>query len=174
MQLRFPLKNLGLIWETITSRESIIMQDIRKNTPLGRAFRVAIGDLRKTTFRHIRACMIIPLTLKEQAIGMLVLLSSEKQAFTPHHATLALAIANRQPLRLRTRGSMNRHRNWPPLRSASAWHANCMTRSPRRSTVLPSVPVPARTLLDRDLTQVDNHWTMCSRWPRRGLPRCAP
>src|SRR2546428_371132 len=94
MQLRFPLKNLGLIWETITSRESIIMQDIRNNTPLEQAFRVAIGDLRKTTFHHIRACMIIPLTLKEQAIGMLVLLSSEKQAFMPHHATLALAIAN--------------------------------------------------------------------------------
>src|SRR6266702_3416430 len=50
MQLRFPLKNLGLIWETITFRESIIMQDIRNNTPLERAFRVAIGDLRKTTF----------------------------------------------------------------------------------------------------------------------------
>src|SRR5438034_9581037 len=79
----------------------IIMQDIRKNTPLERAFQVAIGDLRKTTFHHIRACMIIPLTLKEQAIGMLVLLSSEKQAFTPHHATLALAIANQSAISIK-------------------------------------------------------------------------
>jgi len=94
MQLRFPLKNLGLIWETITSGESIVMKDVREETTLTRAFRMAMGELGETTFHYVRACMLVPLSLREQVIGMLVLTSSEAQAFTQHHATLALAIAN--------------------------------------------------------------------------------
>jgi PAS domain S-box-containing protein len=94
MQLRFPLKHLGLIWETVMSRESIIMQDVRDDSPLSQAFRVASGEIGETTFYYVRACLIIPLTLREQVIGMLVLTASEEDAFTQHHAALALAIAN--------------------------------------------------------------------------------
>ncbi len=154
MQLRFPLKNLGLIWETITSRESIIMQDIRNNTPLERAFRVAIGDLRKTTFHHIRACMIIPLTLKEQAIGMLVLLSSEKQAFMPHHATLALAIANQAAIAIENARLYEQAQQLAALeerqRLARELHDSV-------SQALYGIALgahTARTLLDRDPAQV--------------------
>ena len=154
MQLRFPLKNLGLIWETITSRESIIMQDIRKNTPLARAFRVAIGDLRKTTFHRIRACMIIPLTLKEQAIGMLVLLSSEKQAFMPHHATLALAIANQAAIAIENARLYEQAQELAAVeerqRLARELHDSV-------SQALYGIALgahTARTLLDRDPTQV--------------------
>ncbi len=154
MLLRFPLKNLGLIWETITSRESIIMQDIRKNTPLERAFRVAIGDLRKTTFHHIGVCMIIPLTLKEQAIGMLVLLSSEKQAFTPHHATLALAIANQAAIAIENARLYEQAQELAALeerqRLARELHDSV-------SQALYGIALgahTARTLLDRDPAQV--------------------
>jgi PAS domain S-box-containing protein len=94
LQVRFPLKNLRLIWKAITARETIIMQDVREETPLARAFRVAMGELGETAFHYVRACMFVPLTLRERVIGMLVLTSSEPQAFTQHHATLALAIAN--------------------------------------------------------------------------------
>jgi signal transduction histidine kinase len=38
--------------------------------------------------------MAVPLILRDQVIGMLVLTSKEENAFRPHHATLALAIAN--------------------------------------------------------------------------------
>ena len=94
MQLRFPLKDLGLIWETMISRETIIMPDVRNDTHLARAFRAALGELGQTTFRYVRACMVVPLSLKEQVIGMLVLTSNKEEAFTPRHSTLALAIAN--------------------------------------------------------------------------------
>jgi signal transduction histidine kinase len=94
VQLRFPLKQLGRIWETITSHESIIMPDVRDGTPLARAFRMAMGELRETSFHHVRACLIVPLTLKDQVIGMLVLTSSQEHAFTQHHAALVLTIAN--------------------------------------------------------------------------------
>jgi hypothetical protein len=38
VQLRFPLKNLGLIWETLRSRESIIVPDLLEETPLAETY----------------------------------------------------------------------------------------------------------------------------------------
>jgi signal transduction histidine kinase len=93
LPLRFPLKHLGLLWQTITSRESTIIRDVRDESSLAQAFRLAVGDLKETSFHSVRACMIVPLLLREQVIGMLVLTASEEDAFTQHHATLALAIA---------------------------------------------------------------------------------
>ena len=69
-QLRFPLKNLGLLWETLRSRESIIVPDLLEETPLAQAVRVALGDLRATTFQYVHAWMAVPLTLRDQVIGM--------------------------------------------------------------------------------------------------------
>jgi PAS domain S-box-containing protein len=94
MQPHFPLKDLGPIWETMVARDTIIMPDVRDDTHLAQAFRAALGELGETTFSYVRACMVVPLLLKEQVIGMLVLTSSKEEAFTPHHSTLALAIAN--------------------------------------------------------------------------------
>jgi signal transduction histidine kinase len=94
MQLRFPLKNLGLIWETLRSRESIIVPDLREETPLAQAVRVVMGELRETTLQDVQAWMAVPLILRDQVSGMLMLTSSQEQAFTERHATLALAIAN--------------------------------------------------------------------------------
>jgi signal transduction histidine kinase len=94
MQLRFPLKNLGLLWETLRSRESIIVPDLREETPLAQAVRVVMGELRETTLQDVQAWMAVPLILRDQVSGMLVLTSSQEQAFTERHATLALAIAN--------------------------------------------------------------------------------
>jgi signal transduction histidine kinase len=94
MQLRFPVKNLGLIWETLRSRESIIVPDLLEETPLAQAVCVAMGELRESTLQDVHAWMAVPLILRDQVIGMLVLTSSQVQAFTERHATLALAIAN--------------------------------------------------------------------------------
>jgi PAS domain S-box-containing protein len=94
MQLRFPLQRLGPIWETITSRESILLPDVRDESLLAQTLRGAMGELMETTFHYVRSCLLVPLTLRDQVIGMLVLSSHEENAFTPHHAALALAIAN--------------------------------------------------------------------------------
>ena len=94
MQLRFPVKNLGLIWETLRSRESIIVPDLLEETPLAQAVRVAMGELQETALQEVHAWMAVPLMLRDQVIGMLVLTSSQALAFTERHATLALAIAN--------------------------------------------------------------------------------
>jgi len=94
MQLRFPVKSLGLIWGTISSRESIIVDDVVEDTPQAYAVRIAMGGLRDTTFDYVRAWMAVPLILRDQVSGMLVLTSNQAQAFTARQATLALAIAN--------------------------------------------------------------------------------
>jgi signal transduction histidine kinase len=67
---------------------------VRDETDMSLAFRAALGELGETTFSYVRACMVVPLLLKDQVIGMLVLTSSNEEVFTPHHATLALAVAN--------------------------------------------------------------------------------
>ncbi len=94
VHIRFPLKQLEPIWETIVSGEPVLLQNVYEETKLAQVWRAAMGDLLKTTFHYICSWMAVPLTLRDQVIGMLVLASKEKNAFTSHHATLALAIAN--------------------------------------------------------------------------------
>jgi signal transduction histidine kinase len=92
-QLRFPLERMGPIWQTIASGESILLDDVYEETKLAQAWRAAMGDLLATTFAYVCSWMAVPLMLKDRVIGMLVLASSQRQAFTERHATLALAIA---------------------------------------------------------------------------------
>ena len=94
MQLRLLSQRLGPIWEAITSGESLLLPDTRAESPLAQSLRAGMGGLMDTTFSYVRACLFVPLTLKDRTIGMLVLTSSETAAFTQHHADLALAIAN--------------------------------------------------------------------------------
>ena len=67
---------------------------MHEQTKLAQALRAAMGDLLVTTFEYVCSWMAVPLMLRDQVIGMLVLTSKEENAFTSHHATLALAIAN--------------------------------------------------------------------------------
>src|SRR5437588_3499848 len=82
MPLRFPLTHLGLLWQTLTSHKSIIIiRDVRDEEPLTQAFRLAVGDLSKTAFHFARACMLVPLLLRDQVIGLLVLVANQEDAF---------------------------------------------------------------------------------------------
>jgi signal transduction histidine kinase len=94
VRLHFPLEQLGPIWETIATRSPILIRDVSEETKLAQAWRAAMGDLLATTFHYVCSWMAVPLVLRDQVIGMLVLASKEENAFTPRHATLALAIAN--------------------------------------------------------------------------------
>ncbi|HKF38300.1 MAG TPA: sensor histidine kinase, partial [Ktedonobacteraceae bacterium] len=94
VRLHFPLEQLGAIWKTIASGESIIIHDVHEETKLSQALRAAMGDLLATTFQYVCSWMAVPLNLRDQVSGILVLTSSEPNAFTERHATLALAIAN--------------------------------------------------------------------------------
>lgn len=93
-RLAFPLDTLGPIWRAVAAGESIRIDDLLEDTSLAKALRGAMGDLRTTTFAYVRSWMAVPLRLRDQVIGMLVVASRADHAFTSHHAALALAVAN--------------------------------------------------------------------------------
>jgi PAS domain S-box-containing protein len=90
----FPLKQLGLIWETICRQEVVIVEDVYGETPLALAYQQAIGDLRNSIFAPTRAWMAVPMILKERVMGVLNFSSREPGYFISRHAALALGIAN--------------------------------------------------------------------------------
>jgi signal transduction histidine kinase len=94
MQHRFPLKHMEIIWEMLCRRESVIIDNVRSDTPLAQAYRETVGELLETTFRYIRSWLAVPLMLKERVIGLLSVSHSEPNYYTRRHAALALAIAN--------------------------------------------------------------------------------
>jgi len=100
LQMHLPIKRMGLIWEMFCRQEPVIIADVHDDTPLAQAFREWMQDRMETTFSYIRGWMAVPLTLKEQVIGMLTLSSREPNFYTPQHATLVLAIANQAAVAL--------------------------------------------------------------------------
>ena len=100
LQLHFPVKTMGIIWEMLSRREPVIIPDVRDDSLLAQAFRTWMGKRLKTPFGYIRAWLAIPLSHKEQVLGMLTLSSREPNYYTPRHASLALAIANQAAVAL--------------------------------------------------------------------------
>ncbi len=92
---RFSLKHAGLLWETMLRPEPAIINDVLAETPLAQTYRGLVGgDLLNTSVDQIGAWMAVPLTLKEQVMGMLTFTAREPGYFTTRHAALAQAIAN--------------------------------------------------------------------------------
>jgi signal transduction histidine kinase len=94
MQRRFPLKHIEIMWEMLCNREPVIIDNVRGDTPLAKAYREMVGELLETTFSYIRSWLAVPLMLKERVIGLLSVSHSEPRYYTARHAALALAIAN--------------------------------------------------------------------------------
>jgi PAS domain S-box-containing protein len=91
---RNPVTILGPLWERLTAVESILLPDVGEETPLAQAFGAAISSMEESAFASIRSALLVPLVLKEQMSGLLVLTADQSEAFTPHQATLCQAIAN--------------------------------------------------------------------------------
>lgn len=94
LQIRYPVRSTGVDDIVLRQGEPVIIDDVRASTPLAQDYREAVGDMLKIFSSYLRALMVIPLKLKDRVIGMLSLSSSEVGCYTPHHATLILAIAN--------------------------------------------------------------------------------
>jgi PAS domain S-box-containing protein len=94
LQRRFSLKHMKPIWEVISRGEAVIIENVRSDTLLAKAYQEVVGELMETTLGYIRGWMAIPLMLKKQVIGMLSLAHSQPNYYTPRYAELALAFAN--------------------------------------------------------------------------------
>jgi transcriptional regulator with GAF, ATPase, and Fis domain len=63
VQRHFPLKRMGLIWETLCRGELVIIDNVRDDTPMARAYRETVDNLLATTFRYVRSWVGVPLRL---------------------------------------------------------------------------------------------------------------
>ncbi|HYH12358.1 MAG TPA: histidine kinase, partial [Thermomicrobiales bacterium] len=89
----WPLSEAGHSLEVIRRREPIIIPDVHADTPLAQAFRQkTIRDLGDVP-DYVASWMGVPLIVRERAIGILAVDSSELNAYTAHDAELALAFA---------------------------------------------------------------------------------
>jgi PAS domain S-box-containing protein len=75
--------------------EPIIIDDVRSDAPLARAYRQVVGEERlRREFGHIRSWLGVPLVLKGQPIGLLAIIHDEPGHYTERHVELARTIAN--------------------------------------------------------------------------------
>jgi PAS domain S-box-containing protein len=91
--LRFPADRAGQIWEALSRRESVIINDVRGDEPLAREYRSTVGAALTTTFGGVRSYLAIPLASRERVFGFVRLSWTRPHAFTPRHAELATAFA---------------------------------------------------------------------------------
>jgi PAS domain S-box-containing protein len=89
-----PLQRFGIIWEMLSQGETVIIPDVQADTPLAAAFREAAGDALESSFGYIRSWLAVPLTLRDEVMGMLCLACNEPDCYTDQQAGLVLAIAN--------------------------------------------------------------------------------
>jgi PAS domain S-box-containing protein len=93
-QLRFPIEAALANQEVMRTRAPLIIDDVRADTPLTRAFQnLAYGQI-TTTFGYIRSWLGVPLLVQDHMIGMLTLDHDQPGHYRPRHADLALTIAN--------------------------------------------------------------------------------
>jgi GAF domain-containing protein len=80
-------------WQAITRREPVIIDDVRGDDPLARAYRAGAGEPFETShLGYVRSCMAVPLTIADRVIGLFVLAHAQPGYYTPHHTALVMAI----------------------------------------------------------------------------------
>ncbi len=89
--LHLPLAHDGPEHEVIRGGTSVILDDVRGETTLARAYRQLVPGAQPP--EHVRSWLGVPLLLKDRVVGMLTMVHREPGHYTPHHATLALAMA---------------------------------------------------------------------------------
>jgi signal transduction histidine kinase len=94
LEPHIPQERLGLVWQTVAVGSPALIENIYAETGLAQGLRAAIGDHSEPTVPYACSWMIVPLRLRDRVSGVLVIAAHEDNAFTPRHATLALAIAN--------------------------------------------------------------------------------
>lgn len=95
LALRFPLAAARANKAVIENRETVIIGDVRADTPMARAFRRAAGERLGSIFDYVRSWMGVPLIARDEVIGMLSLDYGDPNAYTGRHGLLALTFANK-------------------------------------------------------------------------------
>ena len=83
----------GVMWDLLGRGEPVIIDDVRGDDPLARAYQAVVGDYLDSGFSYERSFLVVPMLLQDRLVGLVGLSSGQLAYFTPHHATLAQAIA---------------------------------------------------------------------------------
>jgi PAS domain S-box-containing protein len=89
----YALSAAGLLWTELQAGKPLIINDLRGDSPLARAYQDSVGPHLETTFAFERSWLAVPMIRREQVIGIVTLSSNEVGYFTTHHAGLAMGIA---------------------------------------------------------------------------------
>ena len=75
--------------------EPIVIDDVRSDAPLARAYRQVVGEGRlRREFSHVRSWLGVPLVLKGRPVGLLAITHDEPGHYTERHVELTGTIAN--------------------------------------------------------------------------------
>ncbi|MGE0539265.1 MAG: GAF domain-containing protein [Dehalococcoidia bacterium] len=92
--VRFTPSRAAPIWDPLVRHEPFIIDDVRGDSDLARAFRVVVGPyLESPGIRYIRSFLGVPLVHRDKLIGLLTLSGDRPGMYTYRHARLAMAIA---------------------------------------------------------------------------------
>jgi signal transduction histidine kinase len=92
--LSFTRAEAGPIWERLSRREPVIIDNVRGEGELAAVYRKAVGPLLESPeIRYVRSFLAVPLVYREEVIGYLSLSKSEPGYYTHRHARTAAAIA---------------------------------------------------------------------------------
>jgi signal transduction histidine kinase len=80
--------------EVIRSQKPVIIADVRSDDPMSRAFRELSTTLLEPYYGYAYSCMVVPLVVKGQVIGMLALHHTEPNYYSAQDAGLVMAFAN--------------------------------------------------------------------------------
>jgi PAS domain S-box-containing protein len=90
---RFALNQGGALWQTLLTREPVIVPDVQEDNDNTQAYSRAISELLAAN-PSVKSWMAVPLVLHDKVVGLLSLSYTEPGYYTPRHARLAMTVAN--------------------------------------------------------------------------------
>jgi signal transduction histidine kinase len=90
----WPLAQVWHIGEVVRCRAPVLIPDVQADTPLAQAWRETASQHLDGLSPYVAAWMGVPMMIGERVIGLLTFDFSQSHYCTPHHADMALAVAN--------------------------------------------------------------------------------
>ncbi|MBI5289169.1 MAG: GAF domain-containing protein [Chloroflexi bacterium] len=84
----------SLLWERASHGDTVLIDDVRGDTPEAESWRRAAGPLLDTRYQHVRNWLGVPILLGDRPLGLLALSAHQTGVFNPQHARLARAVAD--------------------------------------------------------------------------------
>jgi signal transduction histidine kinase len=93
LSIAVPIAAIPGLWRDLSCGQPVVIADLRSSDPAAGEFWDAIGEENRSRYLHLRSWLGVPLMAKDQVVGLLTIMHDQPGFYTPHHAELALAIA---------------------------------------------------------------------------------